>query len=54
MTGVSHYIKRDRKIKILSVAVEPKADLVITWTLAGQKPMPGPHKIQVSRFLGSY
>ena len=52
MTGVSHYINGDRKRKILSVAVEPKAGLVIAKKLAGQKPMPGPHKIQVSRFLG--
>jgi cysteine synthase A len=46
ITGVSRYIKGDRKRKILSVAVEPKESPVITQKLAGQELKPGPHKIQ--------
>ena len=46
ITGVSRYIKRTRKRKILSVAVEPKESPVITQKLAGQELNPGPHKIQ--------
>ena len=46
ITGVSRYIKNTKGKKILSVAVEPVASPVITQTLAGQPPVPGPHKIQ--------
>jgi len=46
ITGVSRYIKGDRKRKLLSVAVEPKESPVITQKLAGQELKPGPHKIQ--------
>jgi cysteine synthase A len=46
ITGVSRYIKNEKGKKILSVAVEPTASPVITQTLAGQQPKPGPHKIQ--------
>lgn len=46
ITGVSRYIKRERKKKILSVAVEPAESPVITQRLAGQELKPGPHKIQ--------
>jgi cysteine synthase A len=46
ITGVSRYIKKEKGKKILSVAVEPTASPVITQTLAGQQPKPGPHKIQ--------
>ncbi len=44
ITGVSRYVKP--KKPIVSVAVEPAASPVITQTLAGQTPAPGPHKIQ--------
>jgi len=46
ITGVSRYIKMIQGKKILSVGVEPAASPVITQTLAGQAPKPGPHKIQ--------
>jgi cysteine synthase A len=46
ITGVSRYIKLQKKKKIISVAVEPVASPVITQTLAGQPLKPGPHKIQ--------
>jgi cysteine synthase len=46
ITGVSRYIKHDRKKQILSVAVEPAHSPVITQTRNGETPVPGPHKIQ--------
>ncbi|HKD05330.1 MAG TPA: cysteine synthase A [Bryobacteraceae bacterium] len=46
ITGVSRYLKKEKGKNILSVAVEPTASPVITQTLAGQQPKPGPHKIQ--------
>src|SRR6202051_4447177 len=46
ITGVSRYIKQQKKKSILSVAVEPVSSPVITQTLAGQPLKPGPHKIQ--------
>lgn len=46
LTGVSRYIKGEKKKKILSVAVEPVESPVITQRLAGQELKPGPHKIQ--------
>ncbi len=46
ITGVSRYIKLEKKKKILSVAVEPAESPVITQRLAGQELKPGPHKIQ--------
>ncbi len=46
ITGVSRYIKKSRRKKILSVAVEPTNSPVITQQLAGQPLRPGPHKIQ--------
>ena len=46
ITGVSRYIKNEKKKPILSVAVEPVASPVITQTLSGQAVKPGPHKIQ--------
>ncbi|WP_300159552.1 cysteine synthase A [Solidesulfovibrio sp.] len=46
ITGVSRYLKNTRGKAIESVAVEPAASPVITQTLAGEKPAPGPHKIQ--------
>jgi cysteine synthase A len=46
ITGVSRYIKGEKKKKIVSVAVEPGESPVITQRLAGQELKPGPHKIQ--------
>jgi cysteine synthase A len=46
ITGVSHHIKKDKGKQILSVAVEPAESPVISQTLQGQEPVPGPHKIQ--------
>ena len=46
ITGVSRYIKGEKKKKIISVAVEPAESPVITQRLAGQDLKPGPHKIQ--------
>ena len=46
ITGVSRYIKGEKKKKIVSVAVEPVESPVITQRLAGQELKTGPHKIQ--------
>ncbi len=46
ITGVSRYLKSTRGKAVESVAVEPAASPVISQTLAGEKPVPGPHKIQ--------
>jgi cysteine synthase A len=46
ITGVSRYIKAEKKKKIISVAVEPVESPVITQRLAGEELKPGPHKIQ--------
>ncbi len=46
ITGVSRYIKQEKKKPIVSVAVEPTASPVITQTMKGQAVKPGPHKIQ--------
>ena len=46
ITGVSRYIKIEKKRKIISVAVEPVESPVITQRLAGKELKPGPHKIQ--------
>jgi len=46
ITGVSRYIKQEQGKSILSVAVEPSHSPVITQTLNGEDPKPGPHKIQ--------
>jgi len=46
ITGVSRYIKGEKKKKIVSIAVEPVESPVITQRLAGQELKPGPHKIQ--------
>jgi cysteine synthase A len=46
ITGVSRYIKGEKKKKIVSVVVEPVESPVITQRLAGQELKPGPHKIQ--------
>ncbi len=46
ITGLSKYFKKDRRKAILSVAVEPKTSPVIAQKLAGEKLVPGKHKIQ--------
>lgn len=46
ITGVSRYIKNEKKHPLISVAVEPTASPVITQTMNKQEVKPGPHKIQ--------
>jgi cysteine synthase A len=46
LTGVSRFFERTKGKKLHSVAVEPVESPVITHTLAGRDPVPGPHKIQ--------
>ncbi len=46
ITGISRYIKKKMKKKIISVAVEPKESPVITQRLRGEELKPSPHKIQ--------
>ena len=46
ITGVSRFIKNEKRKEILSVGVEPVNSPVITQHLAGQPMRPGPHKIQ--------
>lgn len=46
ITGVSRYIKEEKKHPLLSVAVEPAESPVISQAKAGEEIKPGPHKIQ--------
>lgn len=46
ITGVSRFIKHEKRHPLLSVAVEPTGSPVITQTLQDQEVKPGPHKIQ--------
>ena len=46
LTGVSRFFKQIKGKKIHSVAVEPAASPVLTAIIKGEKPVPGPHKIQ--------
>jgi cysteine synthase A len=46
ITGVSRYLKIEKKKPILSVAVEPTNSPVIAQTMKGEPMKPGPHKIQ--------
>lgn len=46
ITGVSRYIKNEKKKAILSIGVEPNNSPVITQKLKGDDLKPGPHKIQ--------
>lgn len=46
ITGVSRYIKHEKKHPLFSVAVEPVDSPVISQARAGQEIKPGPHKIQ--------
>jgi cysteine synthase len=46
ITGVSRYIKNEKRRRLLSIAVEPTTSAVITQTLNKEEVRPGPHKIQ--------
>jgi len=46
MTGISRYIKHEKKHPLISIAVEPAASPVITQALNREPLRPGPHKIQ--------
>jgi cysteine synthase len=46
ITGVSRYIKGEKKRPLVSIAVEPNTSAVITQTRKGEELKPGPHKIQ--------
>jgi cysteine synthase A len=46
ITGVSRYLKQEKKRNIRSVAVEPIHSPVLTAMRAGEPLKPGPHKIQ--------
>lgn len=46
ITGVSRYIKQEKRHPLLSIAVEPVASPVITQALKREPLRPGPHKIQ--------
>lgn len=46
ITGVSRYIKQEKKWPLISIAVEPTVSAVITQTRNGEELKPGPHKIQ--------
>lgn len=46
ITGVSRYLKHEKKRPLISIAVEPSASPVISQTLSKQEVKPGPHKIQ--------
>ena len=46
ITGISRYIKEQKRKPIMSVAVEPSHSPVITQTLNNEEVKPGPHKIQ--------
>ncbi len=46
ITGVSRFIKQEKRKAIWSVAVEPIHSPVLTAIMKGETPKPGPHKIQ--------
>jgi cysteine synthase A len=46
ITGVSRYVKEEKKKAIRSIAVEPAESPVITAAMRGEPLKPGPHKIQ--------
>ncbi|HEY6002968.1 MAG TPA: cysteine synthase A [Anaeromyxobacter sp.] len=46
ITGVSRYIKQEKRRALRSVAVEPIHSPVLTQIKNGEAPKPGPHKIQ--------
>src|SRR5579884_163763 len=46
ITGVSRFIKQEKKRQLISIAVEPTTSAVITQTIRSEPLKPGPHKIQ--------
>ncbi len=46
ITGVSRYIKQEKKWPLISIAVEPTGSPVITQARKGEELKPGPHKVQ--------
>jgi cysteine synthase A len=46
ITGISRYLKQEKKKAIQSIAVEPAASPVLTQKRRGEPLKPGPHKIQ--------
>jgi cysteine synthase A len=46
ISGISGFLKKEKRHPLLSVAVEPRESPVISQHLAGQELKPGPHKIQ--------
>lgn len=46
ITGIARFLRRKKGKKVTMVAVEPAESPVITQTLAGRDPEPGPHMIQ--------
>jgi cysteine synthase len=46
ITGISRYLKLEKKKALISVGVEPAGSPVISQTLAGKPVAPGPHGIQ--------
>jgi cysteine synthase A len=46
LTGVSRFFEKGKGQALHTVAVEPTHSPVITQTMAGEAPAPGPHKIQ--------
>ena len=46
ITGVTRYLRQQKGGSITSIAVEPAASPVLTALRKGEKPVPGPHKIQ--------
>ncbi len=46
ITGVTRFLRQQKGKAILSIAVEPVTSPVLTAIKKGEKPVPGPHKIQ--------
>lgn len=46
ISGVSRFLKKEKKLSLWSVAVEPVNSPVLSAIRAGEQPKPGPHKIQ--------
>ena len=46
ITGVTRYLRHEKKVSVVAIAVEPVNSPVITQTMQGEPLKPGPHKIQ--------
>lgn len=46
MTGVARYLKKEKKLPVRTVAVEPMESAILTALRSGHEAKPGPHKIQ--------